>query len=251
LLESQTKRWLREGEDKGRVFCFFLGGSGRPFFVVFLQLDLLAGCQHQKFWYLGVRLSSLVLWLEGIHSAHTFLIQLSNYPSIYPFRDWEFGNRVQDYSFFFSSINHIPTHRAKMRPSPVILLAVPLVALAMQLDPSNDAPATDDKCALGHCEQVDTPPVHEPHIVNKTGVENITSIVDVDGPIEAKGGRFGGLLLLGSHSSAAPRSVSNPLSVLRGPILWLDSVFSAVRARVSWGESSDQPAGSEFVGKTL
>jgi hypothetical protein len=138
-----------------------------------------------------------------------------------------------------------------MRPSPVILLAMPLVTLAMQLDPSNDAPATDDKCALGHCEQVDTPPVHEPHIVNKTGVENITSIVDVDGPIEAKGGRFGGLLLLGSHSSAAPRSVSNPLSVLRSPILWLNSVFPAVRARVSWGESSDQPAGSEFVGKTL
>jgi hypothetical protein len=48
----------------------------------------------------------------------------------------------------------------------------------------------------------------------------------------------------GGSTSAASRSVSNPLSALRGPILVLNSLFEASRAQVWWGASLEQAAGN-------
>ena len=138
-----------------------------------------------------------------------------------------------------------------MRLSLTFLLAMPLVGLAMPSS-STDTKATNNNCTLSHCEPAETPATHQPHNLETTSSgQNITSILDVDGPIIAKGGKGGkaGALWYLIHHSAASRSMSNPLSAFRGPILALNSLFTVSRAQVAWGESSEQAAGSELAGK--
>jgi hypothetical protein len=139
---------------------------------------------------------------------------------------------------------------------------MPLVALATPSS-SNATKATNNNCALARCEPAKTPTDPHTHNLGTTISRrelNITSILDVDEPVVAKGGSggkgggkiFGGGGGGGGHTSAAvSRSVSNPLSALRGPILVLTSLFSASRAQALWGEASEQAVGSEFVGKKM
>jgi hypothetical protein len=154
-----------------------------------------------------------------------------------------------------------------MRFSLVFLLAIPLVALATPQSPSPSSDrtkATKNNCAVSHCEPAKPPAAHQPHNLGTTiSARNITSILDIDEPIVAKGGHGGGGHGSGSHgrpvvvggggsTSAASRSVSNPLSALRGPILVLNSLFEASGAQVWWGASLEQAAGnSQLVGKKM
>lgn len=121
-------------------------------------------------------------------------------------------------------------------------------------------------CTLAHCEHVDPPPAHHPRTMEKTSVDDIPPFSDLDGPIEAKGGggRGGGHGSGkggagsagagggGAHiSSANSKSLSNPLSGLRGPILLLNWGSITARAQASREKVSAQAADSGFVGKTL
>ncbi|KAF7507565.1 hypothetical protein GJ744_010356 [Endocarpon pusillum] len=146
----------------------------------------------------------------------------------------------------------------------ILFLATPLAGFAMTLDTSKDAPSAQDVCTSAHCEQGNPPSAIESRTPQKSGAEDNAPFADTDGPVEAKGGGHGG----GGHgggrggsgkkggggvvvvSSGNSKAGANPLSVLQGPILLLNSILPTARAQTSLGKSPAAAGGSGFVGKT-
>ena len=145
---------------------------------------------------------------------------------------------------------------------------MPLAGFAMTLDTSKDAPSAQDVCTSAHCKQINPPPVVESRTPQKSGAEDNATFADLDGPVIAKGGgggRGGGGRGGGGGRSSDPKlgggsgvavssgnskAGANPLSVLRGPILLLNSILPTARAQASLEKSPAAAGGSGFVGKT-
>lgn len=124
----------------------------------------------------------------------------------------------------------------------------------MTLDTLTDAPSAQGVCTSAHCEQVNPSPAVQ-STPQKSGAEDNAPFADIDGPVEAKGGggRGGGRSKKGGAvvivSSGNSKAGSNPLSVLRGPILLLNSLLPTARAQAPLGKSPVAGGGSDFVGK--
>ncbi len=138
---------------------------------------------------------------------------------------------------------------------------MPLAGFAMTLDTSKDASGVQNVCTSAHCERVNPLPAVRSRAPQKSDAEDNVPFADMDGPVQAKGGGGGGggrggggrkggggggVIIASSGNSNAG---CNPLSLLRGPILLLNSILPTARAQASLGKSPTAPGGSGFVGK--
>jgi hypothetical protein len=165
-----------------------------------------------------------------------------------------------------------------MRSTLILLAAVAFAGLAMAEESPTDPLDKPITCVRGECTRRGKPDVREYHTVDKME-QDIPSHSDEDAypfsdvtELEKRkgggGGRGGGGSKgsgAGSRGSGAAHagggggadtsaansmSVFNPFSVLRGPILLLNS-FLTSRAHASMGESAPPVHDRGFVGKRL
>ncbi len=141
-----------------------------------------------------------------------------------------------------------------MRFLSILLLAMPLAGFATTLDTSKDAASAQDLCTSAHCEQVNPPSSVQSRTPQKSGAENNATFADIDGPVAKGGGgrgggRTGGGAVIIHASTGNSKAGCNPFSVLRGPILLLNSILPTAGAQASLGKSPAAAGGSGFVGE--